>query len=206
MLFENNISSNIRTAFVSKVKDIAGKLSIKPDWLMAMMYSESKLNPQAINNITNATGLIQFMPATANGLGTTTSALYNMSALNQLDYVYKYFKPYANYINSYDDLYLITFYPNADGKFAGTLSKPDTWTFPSAVYTSNKGMDINGDGKVNISDFKQFIYRNIPAEAKKYFNLDEITKVKKLIGRNKVAFGVVSLIIIGATIYFIKKL
>lgn len=42
-----------------------------------------------------ATGLIQFMPATAQGMGTTTAALAAMSAVQQLDYVQRYFKPYA---------------------------------------------------------------------------------------------------------------
>lgn len=39
-----------------------------------------------------ATGLIQFIPSTARSLGTTTEALYNMTALEQMDYVQRYFE------------------------------------------------------------------------------------------------------------------
>lgn len=41
-----------------------------------------------------AIGLIQFMPSTAKGLGTSTSALKQMTAVDQLAYVEKYFAPY----------------------------------------------------------------------------------------------------------------
>ena len=50
------------------------------------MVFESRLNPQAVNPISGATGLIQFMPSTARG-GTTTAVLKRMSNVQQLDYV-----------------------------------------------------------------------------------------------------------------------
>jgi hypothetical protein len=58
-----------------------------------------------------ATGIIQFMPRTAKGLNTTTQALYKMTNVQQLDYVYKYFLPAKGKLKSFEDLYLYTFYP-----------------------------------------------------------------------------------------------
>ena len=74
MWFENKVTSN-KEAFLQKVRLICAKLGIEPDWLMFVMNSESGLNPAAYNPNGGASGLIQFMPDTAKGLGTTTEAL-----------------------------------------------------------------------------------------------------------------------------------
>ena len=83
-----------REEFTEKVASICSQLNIKPDWLMFVMWFESKLNPQAVNPISGATGLIQFMPSTARGLGTTTDVLRHMKNVKQLDYVLAYVRPY----------------------------------------------------------------------------------------------------------------
>lgn len=69
MWFENKVTSN-KEAFLQKVRLICAKLGIEPDWLMFVMNSESGLNPAAYNPNGGASGLIQFMPDTAKGLGT----------------------------------------------------------------------------------------------------------------------------------------
>jgi soluble lytic murein transglycosylase-like protein len=95
LIYENKVPASYRVAFVEKVKKISANLGIDPNWLMAIMYFESAgtFSPSITNNI-GATGLIQFIPSTAKGLGTSTSALKSMSALQQLDYVEKYLKTY----------------------------------------------------------------------------------------------------------------
>lgn len=102
--------------FAERVIEIAENLGIDPDWLMLVMYFESGLNPQAKNRNSSATGLIQFMESTARNLGTSTEALYNMNALDQLFYVEKYFAPYKGKMRSLTDVYLAVFYPSAVGK------------------------------------------------------------------------------------------
>src|SRR5690625_4614109 len=57
---------------------LSRKLKIDPSWLMACMAFESArtFRPDIRNAAgSGATGLIQFMPATARGLGTTVDAL-----------------------------------------------------------------------------------------------------------------------------------
>lgn len=163
LLFEEKIKSD-RSSFVSKINKVASDLGVPANWLMAVINSETAgtFSPSIQNPYTNATGLIQFMPSTAKGLGTTIDALKNMSAVNQLDYVYKYFAPYKGKINSFEDLYLITFYPNADGVFGGTLDKPDNWTFPASIVKQNPGLDSNKDGLITIAEFREFAYRKVP--------------------------------------------
>ncbi len=156
LIFENLVTIN-KDQFIAKVRSIASKLFIDPNWLMAVMYKESGLNHRAVNSHGGATGLIQFMPATATGLGTTTQSLLAMSNVDQLDYVYKYFQPYKLKILSYPDLYLITFFPAA-------LSKPIDYIFqttklPAAVVARfNPTIDINKDGTITMSEFITYSY------------------------------------------------
>lgn len=156
LLFENLVKTN-RVAFFARVLQVADTLGLNPNWLMLVMFMESRLNHQAVNPKGGATGLIQFMPKTALALGTTTTELLRMSNVAQLDYVQKYFWPYRSYINGFTDLYLITFYPAAL-----MLKKPDSWNFPKLVYEFNRGLDRNGDGTVNLGEFKKFILGKVP--------------------------------------------
>jgi tape measure domain-containing protein len=78
-----------------KPKLIAGaeKRGINPDDLLNVMAVETAgtFNPGIKNPTSSASGLIQFMAETAKALGTTTELLRQMSATQQLDYVFKYF-------------------------------------------------------------------------------------------------------------------
>lgn len=204
MLFEEKISSN-KSAFLSKVNQVAAKLSIPADWLMAVMNSETAgtFSPSIQNPYTKATGLIQFMPNTAKGLGTTIDDLKKMSNVAQMDYVYKYFLPYKEKIDSFEDLYLVTFYPNADGVFAGTLSKPDTWTFPKAVTAQNPGLDANKDGLITIKEFREFAYRKVPSQ---FWNL--LHYAKKKAKKNKkelIIIGICLVVVLSFIVYKFYK-
>src|SRR3546814_4426455 len=68
---------------------MAARLGTKPEYLMAVMSFETggSFSPAQANNAgSGATGLIQFMPNTAAGLGTSTAALAQMSSVEQLQY------------------------------------------------------------------------------------------------------------------------
>ncbi len=80
--------------FQKEMQAMCQRLGINPEHLKIVMNKESKINPQARNKSTNATGLIQFMPDTALKIGTSVNALYKMSAVEQLKYVEKFYKPY----------------------------------------------------------------------------------------------------------------
>lgn len=79
-------SGFITKEFMQKVEDISNKLQINPDDLMAVMAFESWFDPAAKNPSSSATGLIQFMGSTAQGLGTSIEELSKMSGVEQLDY------------------------------------------------------------------------------------------------------------------------
>jgi len=154
MILKEYVSEN-REEFFTKVANIAGKISIDPSWLMAVMYKESALNHRARNNYSNATGLIQFMPSTAIALGTTVDQLRQMTNIQQLDYVDKYFQPYRRRIKSYTDTYLAVFFPAAIGK-------PDDYILQTSnlsaglIASQNPAVDRNKDGKITKAEVEEW--------------------------------------------------
>lgn len=153
------VKSNI-AEFTAKVISISQKLGINPNWLMQVMKQESNINPQAVNPLSKATGLIQFMPSTAISLGTTTADLFKMSNVQQLDYVYKYLAPYANKIKDFDDLYLTILFPVAVGK-------PDNFVLETKKLSAeliakmNPIYDLNGDKKVTVKEVRDALLKKI---------------------------------------------
>lgn len=145
-------AQGLNKQFLDRVKQIANKIGCDYKDLLGVMHSESGLNSKATNSKGGATGLIQFMPSTARELGTTTDALRNMSALQQLDYVEKFLVMVKNRSAlkgkaklSAGDLYTLVFMP---GKAGGEVVA----SAGSSAYTANKGLDSNGDGQITKSE------------------------------------------------------
>lgn len=146
--------------FQKKLEKIALSLGVKSSDLIAIMKQESGVNPAAVNKTSGATGLIQFMPDTARRLGTTTEELRNMDSVQQLDYVYKYFKMTGVGNGSLGDLYMAVFMP----KYVGypdnhILGANGAAGFKGAVYAQNKGLDRNKDGAITVADVKSSVAR-----------------------------------------------
>jgi len=142
--------AKVSAEFKAKVLQITATLGVDPDYLMAAMAFESgeSFSPSIQNPHTGATGLIQFMPATAANLGTSLAALAGMSAEDQLDYVEKYFSPHANQLNNLEDVYMAILWPSAVGKPNDQV----LFSRPSATYDNNKGLDTDNDGKITKAD------------------------------------------------------
>jgi len=141
----SKIPAGEREAFKAKVLKIANNLEMDPDHLMAIMKVESGFDASIRNGLgSGATGLIQFMPDTARGLGTTTDALANMSAVEQLDYVEKYLMPYKGKMKTAADAYMAVFSPAFIGKGDDNVA----YSSGSSGYNMNQGLDLNKDGKI----------------------------------------------------------
>ncbi|MBC7282498.1 transglycosylase SLT domain-containing protein [Hoeflea sp.] len=126
---------------------IARRLNMDPNHLMAIMAFETgrTFDPAITNHAgSGATGLIQFMPATAKGLGTTTARLATMSAVDQLDYVESYLAPYKGRMGDLASAYMAVLYPRAVDKEPGYV----LFRKGSVAYKLNRGLDVNGDGYV----------------------------------------------------------
>jgi len=149
--------------FIQRLKQVAGNLSVNVQDLIGIMKHESNLNPSAVNPKSGATGLIQFMPKTAQGLGTTTDELRTMSALDQLDYVERYYKPIAGKAKDIGDLYMFTFMPAAVGKpddFKIGVKGSEDSVFKlnrGKLYSQNAVFDREGKGYYTVGDIKSRI-------------------------------------------------
>ena len=160
--------------FTKNVNNVANKIGTAPENLMTVFSHESGFNPQATNPKTKAVGLIQFMPRTAKGLGTSTQELFNMTGNEQLEYVEKYFKPYSGRLRSVEDLYMVTFLPAAIGRpdnFVigvspgvkgpnGENSTESIWNLNRGkLYTQNPVFDLNKKGFYTVGDVRERIRR-----------------------------------------------
>ncbi|MEN6539428.1 MAG: hypothetical protein ABFC67_07455 [Mizugakiibacter sp.] len=131
---------------VLAICDTFGWSDAHASWLMACMHFESggTFSPAVANAAgSGAVGLIQFMPRTAEGLGTRTAQLGGMTAVEQLDYVEKYFRPYARRIASLSDMYMAILLPRAIGDHEDAALFSD-----GAAYRQNAALDRNTDGKI----------------------------------------------------------
>jgi Transglycosylase SLT domain len=141
--------SRVSADFRSSVVQVAGSLGIDPSWLMAVIAEETAytFSTSVQNPTTQATGLIQFLPSTAEALGTTISDLSDMDPTSQLQYVQQYLQPYAGQMNSVVDVFMAVFYPSAIGKSSNTI----LFSQGSAAYNANASIDKTGLGFITIA-------------------------------------------------------
>lgn len=155
-------SAKVSPEFIERVFTMARYLrmpTMGPVWLMGCMAWESaKTFSPSVRNMagSGAVGLIQFMPDTARGMGTSTEVLAQMTAESQLVYVQKYFEPYVGRLNSLGDVYMAILWPAAVGK-------PDDhilWKQSErpTTYRQNAGLDVNKDGAITKAECTSKVY------------------------------------------------
>lgn len=104
---------------ITALNDVSSKLGIyNPEWLHDLIFFESAgtNSPTIKNPLSSARGLIQFMDATAKGMGYADSlALVNKFSSYESQLrgpVYNFLKPYAPFDKEYK-LYMAVFFPAA---------------------------------------------------------------------------------------------
>lgn len=143
--------NKVDARFRARVVEISRLLQIDPSDLMACIAFETgETFSPAIRNAagSGATGLIQFMPQTAQALGTTTEKLASMDAVEQLDYVYLYFKPRTGRLHTLEDIYMAILWPAGIGKPNDYVLFAKADTKRPKLYIQNAGLDFNRDGKI----------------------------------------------------------
>ena len=151
--------AKVSKTFRERALWLANAIGTPVDDLMTCMAWESgrTFSPSVRNMAgSGAVGLIQFMPSTALELGTTVEELAAMTAEDQLNYVYKYFKRYIGRVGTLADLYMAILWPAAIGK-------PDDYelwnrnTMPT-TYRQNAGLDLNRDGRITKREVAARLY------------------------------------------------
>lgn len=133
-------------------EQIEKELNLEPQSIEKVMIRESGCNPQARNGTSGATGLIQFTKSTARRYGTTTAALYNMTAEEQMPYVRRYMiqaKKDAGYGPndhlSAGEVYGLVFMP-------GLIKYGGGYKSGTSNYSQNRALDVNDNGIINKFD------------------------------------------------------
>src|SRR5215475_1538534 len=137
--------------FWIELQAVAKRLKIEPAWLLNVMASESLFNPAARNRLPGqtATGLLQFIEDTAQGLGTTTEAISRMSPVEQLRLVEKYLSPFRGRLGSLADVYSAVFRGFiTEGGNTSVVAPLNNSNKERRIYSLNRWLDFNGDGKI----------------------------------------------------------
>lgn len=150
--------NRVSKEFRDSVLWIQGQLGLKADYLMTCMYFETggTFSPKAANPVSSATGLIQFMDATVASMVKQypvlaksgirkAEDLEKLSAVQQLAWVFYYFKAFGNDLSkwSLEDTYMAILLPAMIGK---PLTERMKWS--QSAYHANRGLDWNKDGTI----------------------------------------------------------
>ena len=144
---------NVTPEFLRQVEGVAQRVGAKPEELMGVMSLETMgtFRPSVANPDTHATGLIQFMPRTAQGLGTSIGELSRMTPAEQLPWVEKYLSQpaYRGRVGTLEGLY--------SAVLPGHIMGPDEVMFRpgSAAYNANKWLDTDGQNGISVQEAVQ---------------------------------------------------
>lgn len=166
--------AKVSEAFAQRVLQTWKDFNITPSYLMACMDFESGLDPAAHNPRSSASGLIQFMEATAGHYGTTTAALRAMGAEKQFDYVWLYFRDAIKAhgpLTTLGDVYMAILNPSAIGKPMDYVM----WVSGSSAYAANAGLDANKDHTITKGEAVERVQAKLIAgllpENRRFFDL-----------------------------------
>lgn len=165
------VSEEFRTKVLGIVTSFNWPMDPYSSWLMACIAFESSetFSPTIRNAAgSGAIGLIQFMPATARYLGTSVETLAQMTAVEQLEYVRKYFYPYASRIKSLSDMYMSILLP----RYVGSEEDAVLFLSPTISYRQNAGLDANKDGKITKKEATLKVMAKLEKGMKPGFVLD----------------------------------
>lgn len=150
--------------FFPKLVAMCKRLECKPLDLLKVMASESGVRSDARNPNGNASGLIQFMPATLKALRYQGTHLEfrHLTATQQLQYVEAYFGQWAKTGKPWNSarLYQATFLPATltRGSSAATVLAA-RGGYLGWAFEANKGFDRNGDGVITVGELSAAIDR-----------------------------------------------
>ena len=162
--------------FVAKARKMMAKYGEPVETLLNIIAVETggTFQPSAENRFGTAVGLIQFTQDTCEKLGTTYDEMKKRSAIQQLDYVEKYFNmKFNNYLKRSGkknlgklrpiDFYAAVFCPFAIGQSPSYVMYDKNKN--PGEYQRNKSMDTEKKiGKITLGE----LYKRFQEHAKKY--------------------------------------
>ncbi len=131
---------------VSEVLGAGTKLGIDSAELAWVIERESGWDPEAHNAVSDARGLIQWIPKTRKAMGITSLP---RTRSGQAPHVYDYFKRLGRIPRG--DVYLAVFYPRAIGKRDGFIIARRG----SKIWEQNKGLRGRGNGAITAGSVRR---------------------------------------------------
>jgi hypothetical protein len=147
----------VRRAFARAVAEL-GWGEEQADALAAVIEHESGWRAGAVNGASGASGLIQFMPKTARGLGTTVEELRRMSEIEQLPFVVRFYRPLGPGLAP-RDVPVASYLPSRVGQPDETV----TFERGSTGYAQNAGLDIDRDGRITLGEVRTHALQSLDA-------------------------------------------
>lgn len=140
-----------------RLLELADRQHLNVDRLAALIAHESGWNPRARNHLTQAVGLIQFMPRyTRRIFGVTADQIERMSTLEQLDLVEKFFATVAKSTGPIgDDVAIAAFLPSYVHKPDGTIA----FERGTKGYSQNAPLDRDMDGRITLGEVRRDVLR-----------------------------------------------
>lgn len=167
------------------IADTSNAMGISnPDWLSNVINFESGYDTKAINPTSGASGLIQFMPTTAKGMGTTVEDIRKMNTDDQMKLVNQYLNPYKGKMKTQEDVAMSVFYPAAIGN-------PD-FKFPQQVVDQNHGIKTPREYVAKMMAKANSTTKDVtvaPSPSTREETSDEANKRLGLLGRVDLQFG-----------------
>jgi len=157
--------------FRAALWELASRNGWDVDGIAAVMSIESGFDPAAKNPSTTASGLIQMIDSTARsvGVGGGAAELRELSAVQQLPYVERYYKRafFGLTTPRVHDFYLAGFgkgVGQADGYVLADENDPLIYKDGTAnAYILNAGLDVSADGLITVGDIRKVIQSRLDA-------------------------------------------
>jgi hypothetical protein len=161
------LTDDLSDQFFEDIIDLCARLQCDPLDMLSVMMAESAVKAAARNPISNASGLIQFLPSTLTHLGWTRTPeeFRRLNADQQLRYVEAYFQPYVHYgLDSAARVYQVVFLPSSlplGSGFSTVIARKGGLN--SAVYDRNRGLDSDFNGAITVGELQSAIERHYNA-------------------------------------------
>ena len=147
--------------FISGLCELSARIGCDRLDLLAVMMKESSLRADAYNPSSNASGLIQFLPSTLANLGWTGTPeeFREIGAEDQLPWIEAFLLPSSKFgLDSAGKLYQAVFMPNSLRQASSDdMALIDVRGINSDRYDRNRGLDIDGDGRITVGELQQAV-------------------------------------------------
>lgn len=155
----NKVSDDFRARVFTLVRDFQWLDHQASDLMACMAFETGETFSPSIKNAagSGATGLIQFMPSTARGMGFDIDEIAAMSAETQLLVVKRYFLPYYFRIKTLSDMYMAILMP----KYIGRSEDSVLFTKGTVAYRQNQGLDLNHSGKITKREAASLVQKKL---------------------------------------------